>query len=571
MLAEQAAASLCAGGCSWTVLPQGFDDRVCLASVSRGGVSVERIQTWSEGHVAVAMDGYLSRDRNAVTTGNDAQLVAERYARRGPAAVEQFDGSFVLVLVDRQHESVTLWTDRPATRPCFLAVVGQTVIVAPELKCFRNLPGVRRDLVPGSLAAMSLNGALLDEHTYYRGVRLLGPARRLTISPAGIKLDRYWQRSFNPEQSEVPSAEQVADCICRATRRHLARFERPVLALSGGLDSRIILAACRRMGLRPPAITWGFDHVETPGSDFQIGRASAERAGIEHRMRRMDVDQLPRSAERVVDLTDGLTGHLGNFTEGEAVARELAADHDALVRGDEMFGWAASVSSPAVALRRVGVNVGKRLRLLRFLLQPDVAEAVLTDYRAQQQQLLDSLDPMTPPNDVKDILYWRTRFPRLIASQAAVFRAHLDVVTPFLDREVIELVRGCSAAQREHKRYIAECTRSAFPEEFSLPLNNVHSRTSWRTRLRELGPTQRFLVETLLEPLESFDRWFDRTALRAWLAAATVEGQHAAWPGPGSWLRRREAQARALLLRPTFKERVILNLVTLKLWFQQLG
>ncbi len=566
-LAEAAAAPLHGERAPWTVHID--RDDVFLAALGRRSGQPEPAASWSNDELTVVLEGYIARDTSSPrAVQSDAEHVADLY-RQDPAAIERLPGSFVLVVADQHAGAVMLWTDRAATRPCFAALVNDLLIVAPELKCFRELPGVDRTLVPGSLAAMAMNGALMDEHTYYQGVRLIGPARRYSVRRSGIRIERYWQRNFaGREGGQPPSAAEVADSVVQATRRHLAPFRRPVLALSGGLDSRLLLAAARRAELNVVSVTWGFDHVDTPGSDFQVARQLAEQAGIEHRLLRLDVDALPRHAERVVYLTDGLTGHLGNYTEGETTAQALAADFDAVVRGDEMFGDYPPVWSRQLALSQVGINTGKRLWLLRFLLKRDVASAVLRDYARQRRELLDSIHSSVSPTDVTDVVFSRTRFPRVIASQSPVFRTHLEVICPLLDNRVVDLLRFCTAQQREGKRYISACVRAEFPAEFAVPRSAVHSRTSWRQRFPQLGPAQRYLVETLLEPLASFDAWFDRTAIRAWLDDALAEGRRAPWPAGSSAWQRRRAQTGAWLLRPTFKERVVLNLVTLKLWFK---
>jgi hypothetical protein len=533
-----------------------------VASLSRRSGQPELIQTWSDDRFHVVLEGYFAGETGSA---GDAAFVGGLLPR-GHAALARLSGSFVLIAIDRLDRTVTVWTDRGGTRPIFISSSDGVAVVAPELKCFRGLPGVDTTLVPGSLAAMSLNGALLNEHTYYRGVQLIGPARRVTITAhQGVRVDRYWQRSFELDAGRrPPTAAEVVQTLCDATRRHLAPFRRPVLALSGGLDSRLILAAARRAGLDLPAVSWGFDHVAEPGSDCQTAAELARRGGTSHRLLRLDVDALPDHAERIVYLTDGLTGHIGNYVEGEQTARTLAGEFDAVVRGDEVFDGYPPVPSRASALEHLGVKVGKRLWWLRFLLRRDVRRVVLDDYAAQCQGLLDTVPAATPPSDVTDILYPQNRFPRVIASQSPVFRAHLDVVCPLMDSAVVDLVLPCTRAQRAEKRHVLACVRAEFPDEFGLPLAVQHSRTSWRTRFRQLGRVQRYFVETLLEPLAAFDLWFDRTAIRAWLEHALAEGARAPWPAR----RTLSARARAYLLRPTFKERVVANLVALKLWFK---
>jgi len=499
--------------------------------------------------------------------GNEAEVVASAFLAGGPNGVERLEGSFLIVLIDERANLVYLWTDPTGSLPWFRAVADEHLVVVPELKCLTGLGTSENGIVPGSLASMVVNASLIGEHTYWRDVELIGPARRLTIEDGRVRVSRYWRRQFQPAGGCAPSAGQVAEVVQHATVRHLSRFRSPVLALSGGLDSRAILAAAIRADLNLPAVTWGMDRLDLPGSDYQTGLALARRWKLTHRARPVDVDLLPDHAERVVYLTDGLTGHIANHAEGVAVAAELARDHDAVVFGNEMFGWGRTPRSRNDALEHVGINTGKRLSLLRFLLRPEVADSVFEGYRAQCHGVLEPLRGEVDVADMADVLYWLTRFPRLIVSQAPVYRRYLSYISPLLDREVLDLTARCTPRQRANKTYAEDALRRSFAEQFEVPLNSKHSRVNWQRRLGELGRAQRFMVETLLEPLDSFDEWFDRAAIHAWLAAASAEGRMVPNPQRVSWYRQAALRAKAFALRPTFKHRVILNLVTLKLWF----
>ena len=528
-----------------------------------------RADVWSDEYALTAVHGYVT-NLPAETTGKDnaASRVSRVYQQRGTAGIESLDGAFVIAILDRADRTLTLWSDCVGGRPMFLAEIPDGVAVGPELKCFMGLPGVQQDLVPGSLASMALNASLLGRHTYIKGVEFIGPARRVSVSRDGLRSHQYWSRQFAcAESAPSPSVETVGEILVRSIARRAAAFERPILALSGGLDSRLILAAANEAGLELPCVTWGYDHIDADGSDYRVADEAARIEGTSHRTRRIDVDQLPLHAARVVHLTDGLTGHLGHFPEGDTVARELSADHDAILFGDESFGWGKSVHSTAAALSEVGVHGGSRLRLLRFLLNKDVAQRVLNDYDNQTESLLSSLDPSACPNDVVDILYWQNRYPRFLTSVSPVYDRHLACVSPLMDREILDFTAQIPPVMRIRKRYMAQCVRRRFPHQFSIPLNNVHSRTDWRRRLSELGPTPRYMVETLLEPDVRFDEWFDRDAMQAWLGMLTASGRSGAWASGASWWTRVTHRARARLLRPVSRTRMIVSLLVLKLWF----
>jgi asparagine synthetase B (glutamine-hydrolysing) len=395
------------------------------------------------------------------------------------------------------------------------------------------------------------------------------------VDREGVRLSRYWQRTFSRPalgaQGRASTAQpidgrSVAEIVSSAVVRHLSRFDRPILALSGGLDSRLILAAARRAGLNPPAVTWGFDRFDTPEADFATGRRAAEIETIAHRVRRIDVDQFPRHAERVVALTDGLAGHIGVYPEADAVARELAAEHDAMIVGNEMFGWSGPARSVGHALWQVGIYAGNDLRWMRFLLRRQAAAEVCGDYLRQRRALVEDIS-FDGPDDLKDILYWRNRYPRLLASQSVMYSNHLAYVSPLLDAEVMAMTSRLTPSQRWNKNHMARSAAEAFPEHFVLPLNAKHSRTDWRSRLKTLGPTPRFIVETLLAPHAGFDEWFDRTRVRAWLGQVVAEAGAFEWPTTASAGSRFWSGALLLPLRPTLKARQVINLLTLKLWF----
>src|SRR5205823_5980068 len=100
--------------------------------------------------------------------------------------------------------------------------------------------------------------------------------------------------------------------------------------------------------------------------------------------------------------TDGMTSNLGAFPDGDAIAADMGRDHDAALFGNEMYPWGVPLSSPAMALRQNGINIGRRLWLLRFLLKPDIARDVLRDYRGQYEALMDAVDPGSSPEEICD-------------------------------------------------------------------------------------------------------------------------------------------------------------------------
>lgn len=113
------------------------------------------------------------------------------------------------------------------------------------------------DLDRESLAARSLLGFHLSGASPYAGVRKLGPGGICVLADGKLHLGRYVDDgSLVEHRSEPFTAElvhDVANFLREVTRDHLEQHPELVLQLSGGLDSRIQLAAIPsqlRPGLR---------------------------------------------------------------------------------------------------------------------------------------------------------------------------------------------------------------------------------------------------------------------------------------------------------------------------------
>ncbi len=551
---------------TWTVLVDA--PHVLVGSALPDVEHLRQLRVTRRDGVTAVVEGYLVGGRASAATGEASDCVAEAYLERGPEGVEALNGSFLAMIVDERARRVLVWTDRTGSIPCYVAKVSGATVVAPELKCLAALPEVDHTMVPGSLASMAVNAALIDDHAYWQGVEVVGPARRVTIEAGRCETVRTWTPRYGGDDSQPPpAAEEFRDTLVRAVTRHAGRFDRPVLALSGGVDSRVLLGAMRRAGLSFPIVTWGFDRLDMPGSDFQRGIELAAREGLQHHTRPIEIEQMPDHAEHIVWLTDGLTGHVGNFPEGEAMGRYLAGLGDAVIVGNQASGRCGGVRSLEGALKSgAGLNLRKRLGVLRFLLRGEVVETVMADYRRQLDRLIGGLSDMRAA-ELGDALVLYTWFSTTIISQARVTRQHINYVSPLMDAEVIDLKTRCPAPYRVKKNYLCQAGREQFPDQFAIDLNIKHSRGNWQKRLRELSRASRYMVETLLDPQEAFDEWFDRGAMHAWLADTTAEGKRAAAPAGVSLGRRAWLRLGALARRYDFKHRMVQNLLTLKLWF----
>ena len=569
---------------SWEPLVQ--SPAVSAGMVWRGSAPTAGACALKGRDVSVLIDGFLSpggvADPGASVNeaddadsddadGADARTVAQAYRRGGEQALQSLPGSYVIALVDHRRERVLVLTDRSGSRPIYVGRNDSALLIAPEPKAFLPVQGMCGEILPGSVLSMALNAFLFGEFSYWADVELLGPARILVLQGGRVTKRRYWHPLFDdrdpPDSSELESA--VRQCL----DGHLSHFERPLLALSGGVDSRLILAALRKAGRHVDTVTWTYDPSEGDSADFAVAGRIAAAAGFDNVQHRLDNNKLPEQASRIVYAADGLCGLLGAFADREALAERLARDYDALIFGDQCYRGEREIHTRADALERVGVRLGPRVSLVRFLMRPDAAEACLAGYRRQIDSLLAGADDCKTPHDLHDRLYWQVRVPRLLTGPKALWRMHLEALSPLLDVPMLDLAARLPAEQRAHKAYLRQGLRTMAPDLAEPDFSSVHSRTKWRRIFKQPGPLPKFIVETLLDPLPAFDEWFDRASIEIWLKSCLAEARSrppTRLPGEGP-LTRLGRRARSLWANRAFNPRVVINLLTLKLWFSHFG
>lgn len=507
------------------------------------------------GDQLVAVDGWLA-------TGSADALCRERPfltdAGRPPP-----DGSFAIVAAELAARRGALLTDRCATRPLFAAWNAERLLVAGELKCLATAADLRGPLDSAGIASLLLNAYYLADRTCWRNVRALGPATRLEFADGRVAMSCYAPLAFDHSGAGIASSADYAAAIESAVAGVARRFARPVVALSGGVDSRTILAACRRARLDLPTVTWSYASSDRAASDLAVARQLAAAAGTRHREHHLRHAALADEAAELVYASDGQVGHLGAFADRQRLARELGDEFDAILFGDQCYRGESACATPSDAVSAIGIlpaDARPAVALLRFLLRRDRCDTALHEYGAAIEQMLASAGPARDPQALHDRLYWQVRLPRLIVGPKSLWRRRIEPVSPLLAAPLLELSARLPGPQRVHKRYLRERLAELEPDWQALDFAGESSRVKWRDVLRQRGPFQRFIVETLLDPLPAFDDWFDRAALEAGLARALVERPARRGRVP---LRTRVS---ALFAGPLMRPPLVLSLLTIKLW-----
>jgi hypothetical protein len=344
----------------------------------------------------------------------------------------------------------TLWCVR--TEEAFLASTSQRALVA-------LLGGL--ELEPQAVSWMLSAGTLGPEVSWDARLRRLPPDARLTLDRS---TGTVAEQTLPAERPALPSdrASQIAhvrgliEAACDALDVQLDRW---VLTLSGGIDSRCLLAALLAQGLRPRCLTWTTRAaLRKPLSDVSIARLIARRLGLEHEIAILDPEPGDRQAgvERFIAAGEGRTDESAAYVDGlETWRRLFEAGVAGVLRGDEAFTITWNVAAHEDTRRGIGGP----------MIGDHPEDHLIRSLRLAPQSWPQRLRPL--PGE--DRLHFRARIilqaynPIQGAALTGIKTRYLEVANPLLSRRVVAAAHALPAELIRGKTSLRAITRTVVP------------------------------------------------------------------------------------------------------------
>lgn len=237
------------------------------------GASIDGVTAW--------VDGEIYNTHEFESNGSFIEVLLSHYAAKSlDQFLQKLDGIFIILIYDTREKRLLLISDRYGLRPFYLSTKGGRLTFAPEVKCFGVIESfevsVRKDVVDCFIELEHFLGNV----TWLDGVALIKPASVYTYAlPEGkLRMHHYWSWS-NIKPTAVSfddAAQQIGSLLDQANKKRFFGAYPVGVGLSGGLDSRAILAAVHLN--HPVTYTFGLPDSQ----DVLVAKQVAEHAGVKH-------------------------------------------------------------------------------------------------------------------------------------------------------------------------------------------------------------------------------------------------------------------------------------------------
>lgn len=448
-----------------------------------------------------------------------ADSLLQRFLRDGQNALTQLGGSFGILVWVPQTETLTVITDRLATKKIYAWNSEDTTLLATELSALLGHPQAPREIDEVAVEQFLITSHLVDTRSLIRGVSVLPPGTITRIDRTGMSFDRYWTPHIVPARDDGLDkwADRLADVLSPAVMARCGH-EPPLLPLSGGLDARSV-AAFIPPELATAATTASFGHSHC--YDVRYGRRIARALGAGFKHLPIPNDFFRQYLGAVQMLSDGEVSiealpiyrliEMGR--PGQTMLMGFLGD---ALSGGHLLGL-ANTGEPASQMdevwRKKYQGMGFSEQQLANILLPERYQAARGSTRALMHAAMDeaAADTLDEKALVVELHHRQSRY---ISYFGRLLSSRYRVENPFLDTDVLDTFLSMPLALRiEQRAYRRMLVRHAPrlaavpenktrrpvshadlhgihpPREMSSPPSNLPSGLQWRLNVtrRHLG------------------------------------------------------------------------------------
>lgn len=257
---------------------------------------------------AAGTDRRLKDQGHRLEPGGPSYLV--HLSEADPNFPAGLNGRFHGLLTDRTRGTATLFNDRYGMHRVYYHQAKEAFYFAAEAKAILAVRPELRRIEPRAMGEFVACGCVLENRTLFEGIQVLPGAAKWIIKNGSVEHKEAYFQPREWEEQEILEPEKYYQELREVFTRNLPRYfeskERIGISLTGGLDTRMIMAWQKFLPGSMPCYTFGGTYRDC--RDVVVARKVARACGQDHEMIEAGKDFLSRFhhyAERTVYLTDG--------------------------------------------------------------------------------------------------------------------------------------------------------------------------------------------------------------------------------------------------------------------------
>jgi len=398
-----------------------------------------------------------------------SKLLLALYEKYRNDLIFRLRGAFNIIIWDGNEKKLTVINDRYGLRPIYYSQHKNGLYLASEVKAILNCNGISKKIDDSAIASLFFFGFVMGNRTYFESIKLLPPASLLVFKNNEVSISNYWDFNFlDRNEGKTPDyyEQKLGNLILQAIERHVKDGVRITVPLSGGLDSRTILASIGKEHYPINTVTFGTEDMD----DVKIARRVSDALGSNHHYLELLPEDIINNAKKIVNITDGMISFLHSTGN---MKFELIKDYtDVCLDGMQPFG---SFFSPFAIFKRK-----EKLLIADYLFQPistAMAKSLFIDsyykkIRNYPREIVENIARKCKSASASSIIDYSiaTQYVRRFVNYGnLVKRTHVEVRSPFFDNDLVDFIVNTPPHERRYQYLYTRTFSRLFPELSKIP------------------------------------------------------------------------------------------------------
>lgn len=398
-----------------------------------------------------------------------AKLLLLLYEKYKNDLIFKLKGAFNIIIWDGNEKKLTIINDRYGLRPMYYAQGKNRLYLASEVKAILACNDVSKNVDHSAIASLFFFGFVMENKTYFESIKLLPPASLLVFKNKGISISNYWDFNFldrDKGKTQDYYEQKLGRLILQAIERHTKDGARITVPLSGGLDSRTILASIPKEYYPINTVTFGTEDMD----DVKIARQVSDALGGNHHYLEISPQDIISNAKKIVNITDGMISFL--HSTGNMKLESIRDYTDVCLDGMQPFG---SFFSPFAIFKSK-----EKLLIADYLFQPiakDLAKSLfipsyyrkIRDYPREIIRNISRKCKSTSASSIIDYSIATQYVRRFVNYGNLVKRTHVEVRSPFFDNDLVDFIVNTPPHERRYQYLYTRTFSQLFPQLAKIP------------------------------------------------------------------------------------------------------
>ena len=450
-----------------------YSDNNIYASRTHLGIINPLKQPFTNDNLFLWMEGEFYnqdelRSRYSVTSNTDGELLIAIYkSTKSFEFLRYIDGYYAAVLYDKKENKIYLITDRYGLKFLYWGIINGDLVWSSEVKGFLGHINFKPVINRKAVEEFFDIGYLLENRTWFEGIELVPPASILTFDfrKSMVAIQHYWSWSeIKPIKEPIDEgelSEELGQLFIQSVHNRVSNNERIGVSLSGGLDSRAILAAVPEDYKPLHAFTFGQEGCDDIGHATRVAKI---KGAVHHSFNISHENWFEKRVENVW-ITDGNLNllHIHALQSTFSMSKSLDINLNGFA-GDLVLGGSY------LTLNNLEKKIDSKI-------VNDITKCKMEIKNFSDWYLIDKTDPYFINNRVR----------RFTNAGTISLAQVIEQRKPFFDNNLIELVYGIPDTLR-YKSYIYnKMLLKTFPEYYNnIPWQKTGcpiSYPKWATKL----------------------------------------------------------------------------------------